>query len=204
MNTAVVIAMTLDETGSEMVGTAIEVTRLKWRRYPISRVSVSPDFREAAEWLTARGGDGREDMGGFGLFLPERTAQVLVDVGHKLYGLPFLEAVWNCRGRRQWEPRFRGVVAVEADLIAPQEDGARVKIGRSALISALAQAIRTRLITVGRSEVALAREWDAYNRGVGAGEKQPPPMVAALALAAWGATYFHRSMVANQPRKGSA
>lgn len=201
MNTAVVISMTLDETGSGMVGTGIEVTPLKWRRYPISTVVLSPDFHEAADWLTARGADGREDLGGFGLFRPGRAAQILVDVGHRLYGLPFLEAVWNSRGRRQWEPRFRGVVAVEADLIAPQDDGARVKIGRSVLISCLAQALRTRLMEVRRSETGLAREWEAYNRGVGAGEKQAPPMVAALALAAWGATMEHRRMVAGLPRK---
>ncbi len=197
MSTAVVVAMTLDETGGVMVGTGIEVALQGWRRYPLSTVTLSPDFHEAADWLTARGGDSRKEMGGFGLFQPERVAQVLVDVGHKLYGLPFLEAVWNSRGRRKWEPRFRGVVAVEADIIAPQDDGARVKIGRSVLISCLAQSIRTGLIKVGRSEVALAKEWEAYNRGVGAGEKQAPPMVAALALAAWGATWFHRGMLAD-------
>ena len=132
---------------------------------------------------------------------PGRTAQILVDVGHALYGIPFLEAIWDSKARRQWEPSFRGVKAVEADLVEPQHEKKRVKIGRSALISALAQALRTRLIEVRRSETGLAKEWDAYNRNVGAGVKEPPPVIAALALAAWGASMYHRQMLAGMPRR---
>lgn len=195
----IVIAATLDEAGTSMIGTAIGVSALKWQRYPISVVQVSADFREAARWFTEHAA--RDFAGGFGLHVPGRRAEVLVDVTHKLYGMPFAEALWNSAGRRKWVPSFSAVVEVEADVVVPQrDDRVRTKIGRGALVSALAQATRTGMLKFMRSESDLLSEWNAYNRGVGTGEKQAPPRVQALKLAAWGATVMHRQIVAGMPR----
>lgn len=187
MRSAVVVSLVLDEPGTGVVATAIEVEPKRWRRYPISQVSVSADFHEAADWLKARGGDGRFEMGGLRLFDSERRALVLVDAAHRLYARPFAEALWLSKARRQWHTPMRAVVAVEADLVMPQPDGWRTKIGRGSLIGALSHAVRTRLIEFRKSEAGLVREWEAYNRGVVAGDRAVPPMVQALALAAWGA-----------------
>jgi hypothetical protein len=189
---AITIALTLDEDATAMVATAIEVRTGGWRRYPISTESLSPDFHEADKWLAAHGADHRPELGGFGLFMPGRRGLVLVDVSNRIYGLPFAEVIRNCKGMRQWGTQLGCVSEVEGDVVIPQWDGVRVKIGRGALISSLAQATRTRLLRFGRGEADLVREWDSYNRGTAAGEKQAPPRIQALKLAAWGAEDFWR------------
>jgi hypothetical protein len=195
----IVIAATLDEAGTTMVGTAIGVAPDGWRRYPISVVTVSPDFREAARWFTDHAA--RDFAGGFGLHVAGRRAALLVDVSHRLYGMPFAEAVWGSQGRRKWQPEFGAVVEVEADIVVPQrDDRVRVKIGRGAMVSALAQATRTGRLRFGRGESDLLSEWNSYNRSVGAGDRQAPPRVQALKLAAWGAARMQSSMEANLPR----
>ncbi len=195
----IVIAATLDEAGTTMVGTAIGVAPAGWRRYPISVVTVSPDFREAARWFTDHAA--RDFAGGFGLHVPWRRAALLVDVSHKLYGMPFAEAVWESQGRRKWQPEFGAVVEVEADIVVPQrDDRVRVKVGRGAMVSALAQATRTGRLKFARGESDLLSEWNSYNRSVGAGDRQAPPRVQALKLAAWGAARMQASMAANLPR----
>jgi len=153
---------------------------------------VSPDFREAAKWLTDHAG--RDFLGGFGLHLPSRRGYLLVDASHRIYGMPFAQAMADCQGRRQWGPAFSAVVEVEADLVVPeQSDGVRTKIGRGALVSALTDAVKRKLIGIGKSESELRGEWEAYNRGVSAGDKQAPPRVQALKLAAWGAMRLWRA-----------
>ena len=120
---------------------------------------------------------------------------------NQLYGMPFAEAVWGSQGRRKWQPEFGAVVEVEADIVVPQrDDRVRVKIGRGAMVSALAQATRTGRLRFGRGESDLLSEWNSYNRSVGAGDRQAPPRVQALKLAAWGAARMQSSMEANLPR----